>query len=202
MNKNLKVVLNMSKLTVPQKITQSRFVVDSISNNSALFPSPIPTLPSVVDAINALENAWNDAADGGKHKTAMMHEKETDLMKIMFDVAHYVERVANGDSEVVVASGLYVKKQGQTHFADFTVEHTEHPGEVYLRVKPQYKTVYRWEYSKDTLGSHPWVAGVTTITASANIQDLEEATKYWFRVVFIGKGGETIQYNPICLIVC
>ena len=100
----------MSKLTVPQKITQSRFVVDSISNNSALFPSPIPTLPSVVDAINALENAWNDAADGGKHKTAMMHEKETDLMKIMFDVAHYVERVANGDSEVVVASGLYVKK--------------------------------------------------------------------------------------------
>lgn len=202
MKTKVKVALNMTKLSVPEKITRSRFVVDSITNNPILFPSPVPTMGAVTNAINALANAYDDAADGGKTKTAMMHEKEFDLMKVMTDVAHYVERIANDDSEIIIAAGLEVKKQGQINIPNFSVEHTEHSGEVMLRVKPRAKTVYRWDFTKDPLGDNPWTQGPITAVASTNIQDLEPAVKYWFRVAFLGVGGETFVYQPIYIIVC
>lgn len=192
----------MRKLSVPQKINRGRHVVDTMTANAILFPNPIPALSAVTIGINALENAWNDAEDGGKTKTAIMHVKEEDLMKLMYDLAHYVERVANGDEEIVFSAGMEVKKPGHINFSEFSVEHTEHPGEVMLRVKPQSKTVYRWEYCKDPIAQNTWVAATTTDVASANIQNLTEATKYWFRVVYIAKGGETIPFNPISIIVC
>jgi len=200
-NKSLKVALNVSKLSVPEKINRARFHVDLISSNPVTFTNPDPTMATVTSATDDLENAWNDAENGGKTKTALMHDKEADLQKLLFDVAHYVERVADGDEEIVHLAGMSTKSKPVFHIADFSVIHVADRGTVRLRVKPQTKTIYRWEYCKDPMAGNTFLVAKTTDVCITNFSELVEGARYWFRVVFISKAGETIPYNPKSIIV-
>jgi len=89
MNKILRVALNMSQLSVPDKINKATAIVAGISSNAGVFTSPTPALNTVNAAILALQIAWNNAQDGGKTKKAIMHDKETKLMKLVTDLSHY-----------------------------------------------------------------------------------------------------------------
>jgi hypothetical protein len=202
MKKSIKVALNMSKLSVAEKITKARTVVDAMTVNILLYPNPIPALLTITNATNALESAWIAASDGGKTKTAVMHEKETVLMKYMSDLSNYVERIAGNSTELIVTAGFDVKKPGIVHFDEFQVERSEDHGAIFARVKPRRQTVYRWEVCKDPISESGWVVAKQTIKASTPIQDLEIGVKYWVRVVFVGKDGNTIAYEPISIIVC
>jgi len=193
MNKHsLKVVLKISKDPVPVKINKSRLIVDTMALNAPLFPNPVPSPAAVTAATNALENAWNDAADGGKTKIAMMHAKEDDLMKLLNDLAHYVERVANGDMEIVIAAGMAVKQPSHpSRRPAFEVIQAEDRGAVILRTRPRPKTVYKWEFCIDPITNNVWTLAKMTDVTTTNFGDLEVGTKYWFRVVYINKNGET-----------
>lgn len=197
----VRVALKLSKLSVPEKINRSRFIVDSIANNQNLFQNPDPSLFNVTGAINDLENAWNDAADGGKSKKAMMREKEDDLMSIMIDLSHYVEKIASGDTGVITAAGMEAKKAGNPGGTpDLEVTHAADRGAVRLRCKPRAKTAYRWEFCEHPLDKNPWKVAKITNVSVTNFGDLTEGVKYWFRVVYISN-GETIPFEPVSLIV-
>jgi hypothetical protein len=196
----LKVALNISKLSVPNKINRARHIVEEIASNPNIFENPLPSLAVVQTAIDELELAWNEAVDGGKTKTAIMHDKESSLHKLLNDIGHYVEGIADGDPEIVHLGGLNIKGKPIFHIPEFSVVHTDDRGAVRIRVKPQAKTIYRWEYQKDPIGNE-WVVSKLTDVCIINIGDLEEGQKYWFRVVFIRHGGETILYEPLSIIV-
>jgi hypothetical protein len=73
---------------------------------------------------------------------------------------------------------------------------------VKLRVKPQPKTIYRWEYYQEVIdSSEDWIDGGSTDTSSTRLGDLIQGKVYWFRMVFINKYGESIPYNPINFLV-
>lgn len=199
MKKIVKVALNVSKLSVPQKINVTRMITDSILSNPVTFVTPYPDIITIQNATDDLEAAWNDAADGGKLKTALMHDKETDLIKLLNLLAAYVQNIANNDEEVIHLAGMQVKKDGVKHFNDFEVVQAADRGAVRLRVKPAAKVAYRWEYCKDPIGT--WIVAKTTPQSTTNWGDLEEGVKYWFRVVFCGQNGDTMIYNPVSIIV-
>jgi hypothetical protein len=197
---SLKVALKIDKLSVAALINRGRVICDAILSNPATFATPNPAIAAVQSAIDDLEAAAQDAADGGKTKTAIMHDKKDAVKKLLFDLAHYVESVANGDSEIVHLASMQEKQKPVFHTPEFQVENGADRGDVWVRVKPKAKTVYRWEYCKDPIGTNTWTAFSTTAVAIEHIGPLDIGATYWFRVVFIGN-GETIPYQPQSIVV-
>ncbi len=191
----------MSSLSVSQKINKARLIADAILSNPVPFASPNPPIITIQSATDDLEAAWNAAVDGGKTKTALMHDKETALMKLLYQLASYVEALANGNEEVIHLASMEIKRDGVKHIPDFEVVQAADRGAVRLRVKPAAKVAYRWEYCKDPLSTNPWIVAKTTTQSTTNWGDLDEGVKYWFRVVYVGNNGEHIPYNPISIIV-
>ena len=183
----------MSKYSVPQKINRARLIVTTVAANPVVFANPNPTLAAINSAIDDLEIAWNDAADGGKIKTALMHDKESELLKLLNDLAHYVEGVANGDEAIVHLAGLEVKKYSKPTLPDFEVFNAADRGAVGLRVKAHAKTIYRWEYCKDPIADNTWQTAKSTNVSNTFIGDLESGTRYWFRVRFDSAFGESMS---------
>lgn len=198
---SLKVVLKISRLSIPSKIKRSRVITDSILSHPVTFPAPSPPISAVQNAIDELEIAWADAADGGKTKTQFMYDKEDTLLRLMYDLAHYVEAVANGDEAIVHLASMATKQNPIFHTPDFEVGPTDDRGAVRLRVKPHAKSAYRWEYCKDPMGVNPWIVAKTTTQSTTNWGDLDVGCTYWFRVFYVGNFGEILPYNPVSIVV-
>jgi hypothetical protein len=197
---NLIVVLEMARLSIPEKVNKSRNISGAIADNAAIFTNPDPPISAVDAAIDDLENAWIKAQDGGKSLTALMHDKERVLMSVMTDLAHYVQRVSKNDVEVVHLAKLDVKKSPSVNRPEFDVIQLDHQGAVGLRVKPRSKNIYKWQYCLDPIASNSWVTAKSTNVANAEIENLTVGELYWFRVVFISTSGEE-AHAPISLAV-
>lgn len=199
MNKRKKVALNFSKLSVPQKVSKSRLLADSLEASSDIFINPEPSPDDIREAAQDLDDAFDACIDGGKQLTAIMHDKEADLMLIVNDAAHYVERIAKGDEEVIHLSSLSVKKQGKVIKPDFEVFLPDDLGAVGLRCRARKKTFYRWEYSEDPLSSNTFIFSHNTEISSTFIGNLESDKPYWFRVVLVNASGEH-PLAPKCIV--
>ncbi len=198
---NLTVVLNMSRLSIPEKINKALSIHNAIKTNAAVFATPNPSLTDVLKAITELETAWHNAQDGGKSLTAIMHDKEENLMRIITNLAHYVEGVCKNDIEIIHLAKLDVRKTTSRTIIDFEIEQLDHSGAVGLRVKARKGVFYKWQYTLDPLSSTSvWTTAKTTNTASTEIENLTVGSKYWFRVLFVDAGGE-IANNPLSLII-
>lgn len=195
MKKNsLKVALNMSTLSVPDKINKALTIVANITANPTVFTTPNPALATISAAITNLQTAWNNAQDGGKTLTAIMHDKEGDLMKLMNDLAHYVEGIANYDESIVHLAGMDVKKKNIIPTVTFDAKPTKNAGEIRVRTKYIKYTFFKWQYSNDGI---TWLDFKTTSTSKVIINGLTSAVKYWFRVALIDVNGEHEFNSPI-----
>jgi hypothetical protein len=197
----VKVVLNMSKLSVPAKINRAKFVVAELTGNPS-YATPTPTLASVTAAINALETAWVNAEDGGKAKTALMHDAEAALMVLMTKLMHYIEDNSAGLPANVHSSGLTLRTfTGQTVPTNtYWVKNGKEIGEIVVKIKAHPRSTYRWQYSVDPIGPTTWVDYMST-RSRVYIKNLTVGLKYWIRVCYMDKNGEHAFTNPISVIV-
>lgn len=186
------VALNMSSLSVSAKLNKARLIRAGIAANAATFANPNPPLAALDAAINNLDAAITDASDGGKNKTALMHDKEDELLRQFTILASYVTEVANGDIEIIHLAGMEEKKKPVVTQTDFDVQQGDVSGSVDLRSKPQPKTIYKWQYCADPLNANNWVSAHKTDQAKTTITNLPKGI-YWFRVVFCDAGGDHEQ---------
>lgn len=193
MKKNsLKVALNMSKLSVPEKIIKARLIVDAINNNPATFVTPNPALALVINAIDDLDAAWDDTADNAKSKTAIMHDKQDALMRLLNILANYVEEIANDNEDVVHLAAMDVKKKPHIkNLAEFEVIATDDHGAVNLKVKAKLKTVYKWQFCMAPTNANVWTTASTSTVSRATIGNLVSGALYYFRVLFVNKSGDS-----------
>jgi len=202
MKKNsVKAVLNMSKLSVAAKIKRAKLIVDSIAANTSKFTSPNPPLAIVNSAIADLEIAWKAAEDGGKTKTAIMHDKEAELMKLMFDVAAYVQNVANGNEAIIHLAALDVKKFSNPPQTEFSVERGENHGEVIVKTKALRGACYVWQYSPDPVSKASWIVYSQNMFSKVTITGLNPGFVYWFRVIIINNKGVHETNMPLSIMV-
>jgi hypothetical protein len=183
-NNSLKVALNMTTLSVPEKIRKATAVVDALTTNADVFTAPDPDLKTISETINNLNTAYLATADGGKSKTAAMHDLENDLMKQMTYLAAYIEQVADGDESTVHLSALDVKKKVGAGRTEFSVTPKGH-GQAILQVKARKGSVYKWQYSANNgAATTAWVDALYSKVSKVSIQGLA-AGVYFFRVIFI-----------------
>jgi len=195
----LKVALNISALPVSDKITQSQTMITNIASHPQEFPNPGSVLTNASTAVNNLQAAMLDAADGGKSKTAIMHDREDELVTAMNRLGAYVESVANGDPAVVHLAGMDVKRVPLKVRRSFDVFQNGTPGLVSLTTESQEKTLYKWEYCKDPIGPNTWTEGNRTNTSKSKIGSLSPGL-YWFRVIADNVNGEHTS-DPVAFVV-
>lgn len=108
---NLKVAVNVSRLSVSGLISKARLVTQRITDNPSSFPNCAAMNARVLQAIAGLEAAYAETFNGGKSKTALMHDKHRELVLLMRLLGDRVEEDANNDPAMVHLSGLDVKKK-------------------------------------------------------------------------------------------
>jgi hypothetical protein len=107
--KTERVSLRLSERSVSDKIETSKNIVSSMNGNNK-FTNPSPALAAITSATINLENAYIAAIDGGKSKTAFMHQQEAILDNLLLQLSNYVEATANaalaagGDAQAVILS--------------------------------------------------------------------------------------------------
>lgn len=185
---SLNVALKVQQLSVADKINKGRSIVNAITANYTVFESPNPDMDTVSAAIDDLEKAWNDAQDGGKSKTKLMHDKEANLVKILNNVAAYVVLVADGDESIVHLAGMDVKKKAPGASTGFRVEHGADSGTVLVKAKAFLNTVYTYQYSADA--GVTWTEAGKTMISKFLIEGLTPGIKYYFRVGTFDRKGD------------
>lgn len=173
--------------------------------NNPLFPNPDITCDEIKTATDHLESRNVAAMNGGKESTALMHQAEEDWCKKMRLMALYVERIADGDSAVILSAGFSLAKQpSPSTRSDFSVELGEKSGSVILRHKRiEGARSYIWQYC---IGENPtdnssWVIAEVTPQASVEITGLTPLTKYWFRVAAVTINGTGEYCVPVMQVV-
>ncbi|MCD6067652.1 MAG: hypothetical protein K0S33_2478 [Bacteroidetes bacterium] len=200
MNTNkIRVALYMARMSVSEKLNKAKRVMNAILTNSNVFTSPGTAVSDLATATTNLENAWNNAEDGGKSLTAIMHDREKIFDAAMIHLAYYVELTANGDPEIIHLAGLDVRPTpNHTGPASFEAKHGDGNGSINLKVKAVKGASYLWEYSVDNA---TWVDAGGTKQSRTEINGLTPGSRYWFRYALIDKDGQQPWSEPLSIIV-
>jgi hypothetical protein len=199
MNLNkIRVALYMTRMSVSEKLNKAKMVLNAISTNANVFASPGAAVSDLVTATSELETAWNNAQDGGKSLTAIMHDREEVFDAAMNSLATYVEVVANGDPEIIHLAGLDVRPApGRPASVSFEAKHNG-SGSIRLKVKAVNEASYHWGYSVDNA---TWVDAGGTKQSRTVINGLTAGTRYWFRYAIVNKDGQQPWSEPLSIIV-
>jgi hypothetical protein len=194
-----KVKLGFSKLSVPEKIQAAKTIVGKITGNAA-FPTPLPALSDVTNAINALEAAFEDAKGGGIAKTAFKHTQETVLVGLMTELAAYVGLASKGNTDTILSSGMQVRASrtpSQTMAAPVAVltDTGKSEGEVAIKWQPV-KACKAYLVQQSADGNTGWVDCGTCTRGKITIGGLTSGGKFWFRIRAIGAKGAGPWSSP------
>ncbi|MBI2723223.1 MAG: hypothetical protein HYX39_13700 [Bacteroidetes bacterium] len=105
-------------------------------------------------------------------------------------MAHYVEKVAQGDENTIAKSTFEIRKRSVRTQFDFEVIVPDDRGVVELKCKKSMKSVYIWQFHD---GETPiFKEAARGITNSAVITNLQSGLTYWFRVLIVSGLNDSI----------
>jgi hypothetical protein len=203
-NSMKRVKIAFKGLTVPEKIEKARSIVDKMNGNAS-FTTPDPTLAEVTKAINDLEAAQNKAADGGKTNTAIMHQRDKDLLVLITSLAGYVQSVSRGDELVILSSGFEIAGRGSINNAPLPAPLGLHvvngvlEGQLVLtwkKVKGALNYVVQQANDPLTGSNDDFETLAPSSKTKYTVNDLQAGKKYWFRIAAIGISGVGAYSDP------
>ncbi len=167
--KKSKVTLDFIKFAPVNKASHYHSVIDHMSNNK-LFPAPDASIIDAQKAVDALDKSIMAAADGGHLAISALNDA---VFRIL---AAYVERIALGDETSILSSGFHFSKQPAPRNKETLIA----KGVTYV-----------WQMYKGKLPDNDsdWVQIGITPQTSFEINNLNIATKYYFRVAAVTPDG-------------
>lgn len=200
-----KVKLNISRLSITQKIARCRQIVTAMTAN-ATFPSPNPTLPAVTTAIDAVEEAFHDAQAArqeAKTKTSVLSDKDDVLSGMMAQLAAHVESVAGSDEAKIRSAGMDTKAAASAPTeiteppANLSATAGDRDGEIDLAWEAvSGAKSYVLERTSDPANAASWTHTGVSTKSSQTINGLTSGTRYWFRVAAINGVGQSGWSDP------
>lgn len=192
-------VLNFVKAPVAIKIETGRNVETKMRSNP-IFADPDVPFNDLKASTDLLETRNMKALSGGKEATALLHQAEEDWVEKMRLTARFVDRIANGDSAIILGAGFNLAKQpSPAARPEFSVELVEKSGSVLLqRKRIDGARSYIWQQS---INGTDWTTAQTTAQASVELTGLTTLTKYWFRVAAVTITGTSDFNDPIMQVV-
>ena len=199
-----KVTVDFIKYSPINKANHYHTVIDHMSNNP-LFPTPDATLIDAQKVADALDKAILAAADGSHLAISAMNDAVAAADAVFRILAAYVERIALGDETSILSSGFHFSKQPVFANKETLVARDgSHSGSVLLdTIRVDRGVTYVWQMYKGKLPDNDsdWVQiGITTQT-SFEINNLDIATKYYFRVAAVTPDGIQDFSAPVMKVV-
>ncbi|HEX3228028.1 MAG TPA: fibronectin type III domain-containing protein [Pyrinomonadaceae bacterium] len=200
-----KVKLNISRLSITQKIARCRQIITAMTGNPN-FPSPNPTLNAINTAIDEVEEAFHasqTARQEAKTKTSVLSDKDDVLSGLMVQLAAHVESVAGSDEAKIRSAGMDTKATASAPTeiteppANLSATAGDRDGEIDLAWEAiSGAKSYVLERSPDPATAASWThAGVST-KSSHTINGLTSGTRYWFRVAAVNGIGQSGWSDP------
>ena len=212
--KKIKVALNLDDKSVPEKIQFGRHVVTKMTGNEN-FPDPPgtnPDLAEVTTASNEVETAY-DNRKNVEEGTAIVHEKETVLDKLLTQLGHFVEDIANNNpataKSIVQSAGMEVKAESEPVGdlpAPENLKAVVGDGEGIIELDSDSvkgASAYVWNVSADPIAPGSWemMGDFESLTTASKFtwEDLEPGAKFHFRGAAIGAAGRGAWSDPATL---
>jgi hypothetical protein len=200
-----KVKLNISRLSVMEKIARCRQIVTAMTGNTN-FPTPNPTLTAVTAAIDNLEAAFQAAQaarQDAKSKTIVQTDKDEILSELMARLAAHVESIAGNDDVKIHSAGMDTKSAPSSATgipeppSNLSATAGDRDGEIDLSWEAvSGAKSYVIERSPDPTTATSWShVGVST-KSSQTVSGLTSGTRYWFRVGAINGIGPSGWSDP------
>ena len=199
-----KVTVDFIKYSPINKANHYHTVIDHMSNNP-LFPTPDATLIDAQKVADALDKAILAAADGSHLAISAMNDAVAAADAVFRILAAYEERIALGDETSILSSGFHFSKQPVFANKETLVARDgSHSGSVLLdTIRVDRGVTYVWQMYKGKLPDNDsdWVQiGITTQT-SFEVNNLDIATKYYFRVAAVTPDGIQDFSAPVMKVV-
>ena len=190
------VRMGLTDLTADGLLNKGRFVVAEMTAAVAIYATPSPSLASVTTALDTLEAANGAVLDRGKSDYQARRVAYQAVKLLMQQLAGYVQQVAAGDEDKILASGFEVRRRpspiGELRPpSNLSGRVTTFSGRVALdwdrdRGADSYKV-----FKSDTSSPFNWTLLTTTTRSKFNVDELTPGTFYWFAVTAVGAAGET-----------
>ncbi len=201
-----KVKLNFRKLSITEKISRARRIVDAITDNAASFPNPVPTLADVTAAIDAAEQANNAAVDAravSKQRTSVLEEKDSELTDAVTRLASYVESASGGREDVILSAQMDVRapalqsNEPPDAPTNLTATFGDLDGEIDLSWNAMRGAQsYIVQMSPNPPTDTSWTQAAVVTISKHTVNGLVSGNKYWFRVCAVGAGGQSGWSDP------
>lgn len=181
-------------------------ILMKMTQNADLFPDPNPSLATLEEKLNAYREAYAEASFRDKRAVIVKSKTGKDLQEVIYRLSHYVDAVATGDPEFIVAAGYRpaqstTNRIGKTPRArDLRIENVQvGTGVLRIRVKSwRPARLYRFEYRK--IGTEEWTS-ILHSKSVLEIRSLDFMGQYEFRASYVGTDTEPNYSDVITALV-
>lgn len=201
----LKPTLKFRDLTELQVAKSAANILVKMTENVDLFPEPEPSLALLETALASFNRSLSDAIFRDMRQVVIKNQRLAALKLVMFNLSLYVTKIAQGNSDIILAAG-FVPTKDPTPIGigpkptDFRASPLgSRPGEVDLRVKSWASaTMYFFEYRK-AQSTDPW-ARLSSTRSNIRIAGLDSLQTYEFRVAY-ATTDPRLTYSDVILSV-
>jgi hypothetical protein len=166
------------------------------------FPTPIPDLPSVDEALQAYSSALIAARTKEISAVALKDQTRFNLTAVLIQLANYVMTTANGNKVKLSGSGFELAKEGETSPIIkpewITLTDGVTAGELIVKVPRQKGVIsYLPQYTLDPLTeTSVWTQEVSS-TSKNLLKNLESGKKYLVRVAVAGPYKQLVYSDTV-----
>ncbi len=199
--------LDIPALAIPELLAAAAGVASALEGNPN-FPTPTP-LPQELRRIAAelaeAETAYREERMRVNKVQAVRDSIAETLREALAMEVEYVQETSGGDMAKILSANLHVEEE--THLWPFgaagdvqelSASAGDEPGEIDLAWDPvQGASGYEVEIAYDITGEGPWEQSGATTKSKITIQNLNNRTRYWFRVRAVNEHGAGDWTAPV-----
>jgi hypothetical protein len=178
--------------------TTAKRVVEKLKNNTN-YPNPPAALAKLEEKLPAYDASLVNARGRDKEMIAIKKGLKIEIAALLTELDSYVTLISNGDEVLLLSSGFDISGQTEEQpmpaIPKLFIE-LGAPGEVTIKVKQvRGARAYMHQYTAEPPTSETiWVNEGST-NPNCTFRGLKSFTKYWFRIVALGKNGQMV-YSP------
>src|SRR5881398_2326910 len=105
-----KLTFSFKRLSDADFGTKAEAIAAAIAQHVDVFPTPVPSLSVITDAIGVYLEALVNAKSLDKTAVSIKNQRRADLDDLHGQLGRYVMQVANGDITILIASGFELAK--------------------------------------------------------------------------------------------
>jgi hypothetical protein len=179
--------------------TTAKRVVDKSKNNPKV-PNPPEALAKLEKILPDYDQSVVNARGRDKEMVAIKKALKVEIIALLTELDSYITAIGNGDEAMLLSSGFAISGQSTVQpmpgIVKLDVE-LGPPGEVTISVKQvRSAKAYLHQYTTETPTSETvWITEGSS-NPECTFRGLKSYTKYWFRIVAIGKNDQKV-YSPV-----